>query len=127
QIAGSFSDGSHPLSSVLIDHAELDITLVDSVLRCPLGSVWLTLGVDAYSRMVVGHYLTFEAPSAFSAGRCIANGILHKQPLLERLGLGACVWPCYGVPSSIFMDNAKEFHGDTLRDAMDEYSIESNF
>jgi len=126
-ILGEFPDGKYPLDSVQMDHVLLDLQLVDSISRRPTNRPWLTLALDCYSRMVVGYYLTFESPSALSAGQCIANAILHKQTLLDRFGLGQLVWPCYGVMRSIHLDNAMEFQGESLGVACAEYRIELNF
>lgn len=55
--------GSRPLQYVHIDHTELDLELVSSRTGKPLGKAWLTIAIDAYSRRIVGLYLTFEPPS----------------------------------------------------------------
>jgi putative transposase len=126
-VVGKFPDGEYPLATVQIDHVLLDIMVVDSIRRGDSGRIWLTLAIDSFSRMIVGYFLTYEHPSALSAGQCVANAILHKQSLLERLGLGQCVWPCYGVPHAVHMDNAKEFHGESIATAFAEYRIEAHF
>ncbi len=126
-IVGEFPDGKYPLDTVQMDHVLIDLQLVDSISRRPVNRAWLTLAIDCYSRMVVGYFLAFESPSALSAGQCIANAILNKQTLLDRLGLGQLVWPCYGVMRSIHLDNAMEFQGESLGLACAEYRIELNF
>ena len=47
----------------VIDHLKLKALLVSSRTGAVLGSVWLTLLVDAYSRMPLGMYLSFDAPA----------------------------------------------------------------
>jgi hypothetical protein len=63
--------------------------------------------------MVVGFCISLDPPGAFSTGLCIAHAVLPKEAWLEHRGvLGK--WPCWGFPSRIHLDNAKQFHGEML-------------
>ncbi len=55
--------GERPFEICHIDHTELDIQLIDSKTKKPIGKSWLTLMMDAFSRRVLAFYLTFDAPS----------------------------------------------------------------
>jgi putative transposase len=114
------------LSHVQIDHMFLDIEIVDDRDRKPIGRAWLTLIIDVFSRMVLGLYISLDHPSAFSAGMCIVNAILPKELWLHKLGIEA-EWPCWGKMITIQMDNAKEFRGNTIRRACEEYGIDPLF
>jgi transposase InsO family protein len=46
-----------------IDHTQLDIQLVDSATGENLGKPWLTIMMDAFSRMILAYVLTFDEPS----------------------------------------------------------------
>src|SRR5690606_15997941 len=71
--AGKFPNADFPLAVVQIDHTPADIILVDDKHRKPIGRPWLTLAIDVYSRMIVGYYLSFDAPSATSIAMCVAH------------------------------------------------------
>lgn len=122
-IEGSFPGANWPLAVIQIDHTLLDIILVDDIDRRPVGRPWITLAIDVFSRMVVGFYVSFDPPGALSAGQCLANAILPKEAWLAKHGIKG-EWPCWGVPVKLHMDNAKEFRGNMLKRACDEYGID---
>ncbi|MFN7435997.1 MAG: Mu transposase C-terminal domain-containing protein [Bacteroidota bacterium] len=112
-----------PLSLVQIDHTQLDIMLVDEVNRKPFKRPWITVVIDCFSRMVLGFYISFDAPSAFGVGRAIANAVLRKEKFLKSLGLEDLRWPCWGKMSTIYTDNGKEFRGSMLKESCANYKI----
>jgi len=114
------------LSLVQIDHMNLDLQIVDDRDRLPIGRAWLTLAICVFSRMVVGLYISLDPPSAHSAGMCIVNSILRKDKWLYTLGIDI-EWPCWGKMATIHMDNAREFRGNTIRRACQEYGIDPVF
>lgn len=120
---GSFPGANHPLAVVQIDHTEADIILVDEVHRRPIGRPWLTLAIDVYSRMVAGIYLTFERPSATSVGMCLAHAMCPKREYLAEIGVGG-EWPVWGIMNVVHSDNGKEFRGNVLRRACEDYNID---
>lgn len=121
---GSFPDGSVPLECVQIDHVLLDIKAVDAETRQPIETrPWLTLAIDAYSRMIVGYFLSFARPSAFAAGVCLYMAMMRKSDLLTALGLPGR-WPVFGKMRKVLADNAKEFKGATLQRACEEHGID---
>jgi putative transposase len=122
-IQGAFPGADTPLAVVQIDHTEADVILVDEKYRKPLARPWLTLAIDVYSRMVVGLFLSFEKPSATSVGMCLAQAICPKREYLARLGVGGD-WPVWGTMGVVHADNAKEFRGNVLKRACDEYKID---
>lgn len=119
---GSFPGADWPLAIVQIDHTKLDIILVDDHYRQPIGRPWITLAFDVCSRMVTGFYVSFDPPSALSTGLCLAHAILPKDKWLANNDI-KCEWPVWGLPTTIHVDNAKEFRGDMLQQACDEYGI----
>ena len=122
----SLSDKDFPLSVVQIDHIQVDIILVDEYYRKPYKRPWLTVAIDVYSRIVLGFYLSFEAPGALATGICIANSILPKEMWLERMGVNV-EWSCWGIIDKIHVDNAKEFRCEMLRKTCNNYGIDIEF
>lgn len=120
---GSFPGADYPLSVVQIDHTKLDIILVDDVHRNPIGRPWITLAIDIFSRTVLGFYISFDPPGALGVGMCLSHAILPKEIWLERNGIKTS-WSCYGVMKTIHADNAKEFRGNMLQMACQEYGID---
>lgn len=120
---GKFPGADFPLAVVQIDHTPGDVILVDDETRMPLGKPWITMAIDVYSRMVVGFYVSFETPGALGVGMCVANSLLPKEAWLHRLNvLGE--WPCWGKMRKIYADNGKEFRGNMLKRACEEYGID---
>ena len=122
-IQGEFPGADWPLAVVQIDHTKLDIILVDDHYRRPIGRPWITLAIDVFSRMVFGFYVSFDPPSGLSTGLCLANAILPKDSWLSKHGVKG-EWPCWGLPSKLHMDNAKEFRGNLLQKACRQYGID---
>lgn len=122
-IQGEFPGATHPYAVVQIDHTPANIILVDEIHRKPLGKPWLTLAIDVFSRMIAGIYITFENPSATSVGICLANAICPKREYLAELGVTG-EWPVWGRMDVIHSDNGKEFRGQVLRRACENYGID---
>lgn len=120
---GTFPGANWPLAVVQIDHTLLDIQLVDDIDRMPIGRPWITLAIDAFSRMVAGMYVSIDPPGALSTGLCIAHAALPKEKWLAKHDI-ANPWPVWGIMSVIHADNAKEFRGDMLKKACAEYKMD---
>ncbi len=90
--------GSRPFQYVHIDHTELDLELVSSRTGKRLGKAWLTIAIDAYSRRIVGLYLTFEPPS-YRSVMMILRDIVRR---FNRL------------PQFFVVDNGKELISDAF-------------
>ncbi|MCG7313422.1 TnsA endonuclease N-terminal domain-containing protein [Priestia flexa] len=93
--------GDRPFEIAHIDHTELDIELVCSKTGTNLGRPWLTLLIDAYSRMICSFYITFDSPSYRSL----------------MVTMRECVRKHNRLPQTIVVDGGKEFHSiyfDTL-------------
>ena len=122
-MSGKNPRGNFPLELVQIDHTPLDLILVDEEDREPIGRAYLTLGIDVFSRMVMGFYISYEPVSFFNTGQCILNMIMPKEDFLKQQGVEG-EWPIYGLPREISTDNAKEFRGIDLTRFCEQYSIE---
>jgi len=124
--AGKFPNADFPLAVVQIDHTPADIILVDDLHRKPIGRPWITLAVDVYSRMIVGYYLSFDAPSETSVAMCIAHAILPKEDWLLLHGVDA-QWPVWGAPKTIHVDNGPDFRSGSFRRSCLAYDINLEF
>lgn len=124
--AGKFPGADFPLAVVQIDHTPADIILVDDVHRKPVGRPWITLAVDVFSRMVVGYYLSFDAPSETSVAMCVAQAVLPKEEWLLSHHVDA-EWPVWGMPKTIHVDNGPDFRSGTFREACLAHGINLEF
>lgn len=120
---GKYPEADAPLALVQIDHTPGNVILVDDKTRMPLGKPHITIAIDVYSRMVIGYYVSFEVPGALGVGMCLANSLLPKEALLDKLNV-AGDWPCWGRMKKIRADNAKEFRGNMLKRACQEYGMD---
>jgi putative transposase len=123
-IKGVIPDADWPLALVQIDHTLLPVIIVDDVYRKSIRRAWITLAIDVNSRVCLGMYLSLDAPSAMSAGMCISHAIMPKEKWMSRLNITSTDWPCWGVMGILHMDNAREFRGDMLKVACNEYDID---
>jgi putative transposase len=76
-----------------LDHLEVDLMLLDSKTRKPLGKCWLTLLILAHPRRIAAFYLSFDPPSYRSC----------------MMVLRLCVKRHNRLPSSIVVDGGPEF------------------
>lgn len=77
------------LEVVQIDYTPVDVIVVDEAHRLPIGRPWLTLAIDVATRVVVGFYVSLEAPSSTSVALCLTQSVLPKEPWLKARAL-AC-------------------------------------
>lgn len=111
-----------PLQVVQIDHTKVDIMLVDDVTRACIGRPWLTLVLDVHTRLVLGLYLSLEAPSATSVALAVAQAVLPKAEWLADRGL-ELAWAAYGLPEIIHVDNGREFHSRAFERGCQQHGI----
>nr|MBC8507819.1 hypothetical protein [Chloroflexota bacterium] len=103
-----------PLQYVFADHYKLDVLHVDDEYREPLGRLWLTALIDAFSRTVLGFFLAYEDPNIESIQGALQHAIWPKINL-ETLGIDL-PWVCFGVPQKLSLDNAWAHHSYSLED-----------
>ena len=115
-------DANAPMDVVQIDHTKVDLIIVDPHSRQPIGRPYLTVGIDIFSRCIVGMVVTLEAPSATSTGLCLAHMATDKSEYLKRLGIEVN-WSMSGKPKEIHLDNAAEFHCEALRRGCEVHGI----
>jgi putative transposase len=124
--AGTFPNVFYPLDVIQIDHTPVDLILVDDLNRQPIGRPWVTFAIDVYSRMILGYYLSLDAPSEISVAMCIAHAVLPKEEWLAAKEITG-EWKVWGIPKKIHVDNGPDFRTETLRRACLEYDINLEF
>lgn len=120
--AGKFPNADYPLAVVQIDHTPADIIVVDDTYRLPLGRPWITIAMDIYSRMVVGYYLSFDAPSETSLAMCTAQMVLPKDEWLTVHNVSSD-WPVWGIPNTVHVDNGADFRSNNFQKSCEAYNI----
>ena len=119
-------EADYPLQLIEIDHTPCDIILVDDEHRLPIGRPWITVAIDIYSRMIVGYYLSMNAPSVTSVGMCVSNTILPKDTILAKFDVNAN-WNVWGFPETIHVDNGADFRADAVKKAGLAHGINIEF
>lgn len=119
-------EATYPLQLIEIDHTPCDIILVDDEHRLPIGRPWITVAIDIYSRMIVGYYLSMNAPSVTSVGMCVSNTILPKDTLLAKFDVNAN-WNVWGFPETIHVDNGADFRAEAVKKAGLAHGINIEF
>lgn len=115
---------SRILQRVECDHTLLDIFVVDTDKRIPLGRPWLTLMLDIYSGYPLGMYIGFVPPSTESVMAALKHAILAKTDLKEQHPEVDNEWIAFGLPELLVVDNGKEFHGEAFKKTCSEMGIE---
>ncbi|SFN90682.1 putative transposase [Formivibrio citricus] len=100
------------LRRIEIDHTSLDLHVIDLQTMLPLGRPWLTKAIDRHSRLIVGFYISFSPPSTHSVLQCLRRSILPKEEWLARYPDIKEIWPAYGIPHLIAVDNGPDLHSE---------------
>ncbi len=92
----------------------------------PLGRPWITLAIDVASRIVMGMFISFDAPSITSVCLGLTHACLPKNRWLAERKIDVA-WDQWGIPDALHMDNAREFRSQSVRRGCDEYGIKKIF
>lgn len=125
-VPGKFPGADYPLSVVQIDHTRVDIILVDDVHRKPIDRPWITVAIDVFSRMTVGYYLSFDAPSTTSVAMCISHAMLPKEEWLLLHDIDG-TWPVWGRPHKVHVDNGPDFRSQSLKQSCQMHGVDLEF
>ena len=102
------------LDLLQIDHTLVDVVVVDRENRQPIGRPWLTLAIDIKTRMVAGFHVSLWSPSTLSVCMALTSAVLPKTSWLADRELQTLDWPISGLPRTLHVDNAREFHSEAL-------------
>lgn len=108
-----------PQPTRILEIAEIDHTPIDLEVRCSrtglvLGTPWLTLVIDSYSRMILGYHMAFDPPCVQSVVKAIEHSINPKVYLTEKYPMVSGDWPAFGKMATLVCDNGAEFHAHEL-------------
>ena len=73
--------------------------------------------------MVAGFHVSLWSPSTISLSLALSQAVLPKTSWLADRELQTLNWPVHGLPRTIHVDNAKEFHAEALVRGCQEYGI----
>ncbi len=107
---------TQPLERVEIDHTKSDLIVIDDQDNLPLGRLTLTYCLDVTTRYPLGYYMGFEPPSYLAVMECLYHAICPKENTKEKYETEHD-WQAYGIPSTLVIDNGREFIGHDLEDA----------
>ncbi|WP_434557246.1 transposase [Pseudomonas sp. Z4-20] len=98
------------LQQVQMDHTSVDILLVDEFDSSVIvGRPWLTILMCSLTRVILGLYLSLQAPGLRTVANALSFAILDKTKSLELYAPGINSYPFHGIPFQIYTDNAAEF------------------
>jgi putative transposase len=108
---------TRPLERIEIDHTLTDLMVIDTDVMLPIGRPHFTSAIDVLTKMGLGFFVSFYYPGYLAAMHCLKHAILPKTYVRERYPSVKHSWDCYGLPENAFLDNAPEFHDDSLEEA----------
>jgi putative transposase len=118
---------TRPLERVECDHTKTDLFVVDPVMMLPIGRAFLTWLICVYTKMILGFYISFNPPSYLTVMECLRHAIRPKAYVKGKYPDIKNEWNPYGIPESLVVDNAREFHGRNLEDAARQLGIVIQF
>ncbi|AUN94636.1 integrase [Pseudazoarcus pumilus] len=90
--------GTRPFQYVHMDHTQIDIELVCSRTGVSLGRPWLSFAIDAFTRRILGVYLSYDSPS-YRSNMMLLRDIVRRH---QRL------------PQFIVVDNGADFRSENF-------------
>jgi len=119
-----------PLQYVMLDHTKIDLWLkiVDAEGNLiGIRRAYLVYAIDVYSHMVLGAYLTFEAPSVHTLMKCIKEVCRPKTAWEDLFGEAKGATDGWGKPEFFILDNGIENIGVSLQTVLEAVGIEIVF
>jgi putative transposase len=116
-------DGLFPLDRVQMDHWQTDLEILSDDRLHVIGRPWLTLAIDTYTRVIYSFHLGLDAPSTTTAGLAMIKGMTRKEGMIQLYG-STMLWPVWGKPLTLALDNAGEFRGRSMIMSADHFGIE---
>ncbi|TAM63990.1 MAG: integrase [Rhodanobacter sp.] len=111
---------STALEVVQIDHTLVDILVLSDDRVDVLGRPWISVAFDVGTRVVLGLFLSMDAPSSTAVSLCIAHAVLPKVEDARAPGL----WPMFGKMKVIHVDNGADLVSAAMRRGCEQYGIE---
>lgn len=115
---GFSRNAKFPLHIVEIDHTELDMDAIDANSGANLGRLWITMGIDVYTRGIWCLHISPDAPSANKVRKALQQGLFFKK-VKEQYGT-LNEWEICGRPQIIFVDNGPDFKSQDVKRLINE-------
>lgn len=117
----------HILQIVEIDHTPVDLLVVDEK-RVVIGRPVVTFVLDRKSRCVLGYHLSLDGHGVEAVFDALWHALMPKSYLSSgRLTELQLSWPCFGWFDRLVMDNGREFHAESVADALASIGIIGEF
>jgi putative transposase len=110
--------GVSPLDFVEIDHAMLDIFVVDDRCCLPLGRPWVTVMVDRSSGVVLGIYVSFYGACLHSIYGCLRHSLWPHPQIRELWPDIENDWVSWGRGTYYVSDRGADFLSPRYRHAI---------
>lgn len=98
-----------PLQYAEIDHAQLDIYVLDDLLFLPLGLPWITIIRDRFSGVILGLYVSFRKTSLESIFGAIRHSLFAHDRVKAIWPEIETPWPAYGFAGCYVSDRGSDF------------------
>jgi len=108
---------TRPLERVEMDDTKLDLFVIDEKTNLPIGRPWLMIAICAFTKMILGYYLSFVRPSYLSVMQTLLHSIKPKTYVKERYPGIVHSWDAYGLPEVLVVDNAKQYYSRSFDEA----------
>lgn len=117
----------YPLHVVEIDHAQLNLWVVDDVLMLPLGRPWITAFRDRRTGMVVGFYISFRGPSLSSIFGALRHSLYPHSGLKELFPDLEHDCIAFGLADTYASDRGRDFLSPKYRYAVHQLHAEYEY
>lgn len=130
---GAGPEPKFPLERVEMDFMYMPLFIVDDgPTPMPLGTPYITAGIDCYSGVICGFDVGFDPPSYVSLARCLKHMIQPKiLSGLPKDEYGVPVvrntYPVNGPPYHVFLDNDQVFHSFAFEQTAKAIGVNLNF
>lgn len=101
---------SRVLQRLEVDHTILDIVVISDTNGMPLGRPVITIIVDAFSKYLVGFYVSFAGAGLSPVLNAMKVGMLTKETFTGHTNFLSNPWLGYGIGEMYVVDNGLEFH-----------------
>lgn len=117
---------SRILELVEIDHSPVDILVTDEN-GIVIGRPTITVVLDRKSRCCLGYHLSLAGHGTQAVFAALRHALLPKTYLRDRYADLELEWECFGWFECLLMDNGREFHAESVIDALMNLGIATEF
>ena len=117
---------SRILELVEIDHTPVDIMITDDD-GIVQGRPTITVVLDRKSRCVLGFHLSMAGHGTSAVFAALHHTLLPKTYLQSQYADLQLEWDCFGWFEVLLMDNGREFHAESVSDALINLAIATEY